>query len=261
MVMDPVMKEKDRKKIFFKYRRRFLLLIAAVFLTGILAGGLLAKYRSDNQKQAEMIASQFHVSSDYLEENGATYEITDWQDGFDIQLYNYEKENVALISEDDITYTVQLSDNSKWLCHDQKKGKITKSTEKTSQKIRITPQAGAAEGDKVTVTVHITEPFTKTLSATFTMKGKNEPEYSLTDQENGTVLLTVQSNGYNGDITIKWNENKYAPDNTNILMESWTGSSHALTVQKNTTYTLLFFKKSADSINESKGSGTTISLS
>ena len=63
-----------------------------------------------------MISAQFHMTSYYLEEDGknidntdAVYDITDWSSGFDILLYNYEKENLALIAADDIQYDVSIT--------------------------------------------------------------------------------------------------------------------------------------------------------
>ena len=243
--------KKSQKLIFF---------LIAVLMAGLLTGGLLAKYRSDNQKQAEMIAAQFHVSSDYLAENNPSYDITDWQTGFDIQLYNYEKENAALISENEMTYTVELSGTSNWDCVDTHNGKIEKNSAKQSQSIRIVPKTTAGAGEKIKVTVKILQPFTKTLSATFHIQGKNEPDYSIHDQKDGTVLLTIQSNSYDREITISWDSEKYAPDNTNAQTESWRSSPQTLSVQKNTTYELLFFKKSVGTINQTSGSGITIAL-
>ena len=272
--MNKITKKIKKKNTGARRNRMLLILLSAVLITGILAGGLLAKYRSENQKQAEMISSQFHVSSDYLAENNPSYEITDWKAGFDIQLYNYEKENTALISDDEITYKVDLSEGlkdkeektlqqDKWTYSDTHNGKIAKSSEKQAQsiKIRPAPQSAVMENDSVTVTVTITSPFTKTLSATFTMKGKSQPDYTIKDQNDGSILVTIQSNSYDGDITVEWSADKYAPDNTNPLMANWTNPSQTLPVQKNTTYELLFFKKSVETITGNSGSGTTISLS
>lgn len=263
--MNKTTKTTKKKNTGTRGNRKLTILLIAVLITGILAGGLLAKYRSDNQKQAEMIAAQFHVSSDYLTEDasGPTYNITDWQNGFDIHLYNYEKENTALISEDDITYEVELSDTSKWTSDPQNKttATIKKSNERQSQTIRIIPQSTVSENDSVTVTIKISQPFTKTLSATFKMRGKNEPDYSIEDQNDGTVLVTIQSNSYSGNMEITWNQDKYAPDNTNPQMETWNSSPQIFSIQKNTTYELLFFKKSVESTSGTSGSGTTISLS
>lgn len=254
-------KTTKKKNTGTKGKRILAIFLTAILLTGILTVGLLAKYRSHNQKQAELISSQFHVSSDYLAENNPSYEITDWQGGFDIQLYNYEKENTALIADDEITYSVVLSDTAKWTYSDEHEGTMEKSNVKQSQSIKINPQSTASENDSVTVTVNITAPFKKDLSATFTMHGKDQVDYNVQDRKDGTVLLTIQSNGYSGKINIKWDTGKYAPDNTNSQMTSWTDGSEELTVQKNTIYELLFFKKTVESITTTFGSGTTISLS
>lgn len=104
------------------------------------------------------------------------------------------------------------------------------------------------------------QPFTKTLSATFYIKGKKQPDYHIQDQGDGTVLLTAQSNSYNREMTISWDTDKYAPDNTNVQMESWQSSPQTFSVQKNTTYEFLFFKKSIDAVTETSGNGVTIGL-
>ena len=252
-----------------KRGRKRTIILGAVLIAGVLTGGLVAKYRSDNQKQAEMIAEQFHVSSDYLEENNPSYDITDWQDGFEIQLYNYEKENTALISEDEIQYKVTLSDTANWTSdpQDETPATIVQSSEdnkKKSATIRITPKSDAnvSENDSVKVTVQVQKPFTKTLSATFHMKGKSKPNYSIKDQKDGTVLMTIQSNNYSGNLNIIWTADRYAPDNTNPQMETWQDSdnSQTLSIQKNTTYELLFFKKFTENVNDTSGNGITISL-
>lgn len=268
--MNKITKTTKKRNTGKSRNRKPAIFLGAVLIAGILAGGTLAKYRSDNQKQAEMISEQFHVSSDYLTENDPSYNITDWQDGFEIQLYNYEKENTALISEDDIQYEVTLSDMSKWTSDPQNgtTATIAQSSEdnkKQSATIKITPKSGAdvSENSSVTVTVKIQKPFTKTLSATFHMQGKKEPDYSVQDNKDGTVLLTIQSNNYSGNLKIIWAADRYAPDNTDPQMENWKDSDgqQTFSIQKNTTYELLFFKKFTDSINDISNSGTTISLS
>lgn len=246
-------------------RRRYLLPLIVVFIGICTAGGIAAKYRTDQQKQAEAIAAEFHFTSDLLEEDGAEYTLTDWSDGFDIELYNYEKENTALISGEDITYSVQLSDNQSWYCNDNNQGKFEKdssSGKAKSQTIHIQPQAGAKEGSQVTVTVKSKSPFEKTLSATFTMSGSKTPSYTIVDQNDGTVLLTIQTNSYSGDINVSWNKNKFDPDNTNEYMTAWKDSeaNGTLKAASNTTYSLLFFKNTTENVTKRTGSGAAISL-
>ena len=120
-----------------RFGKKWLWLFLLLVLVGILAGGVLARYRADNQKQEEMKSSDFHITSDLLEEEGAFYDVTDWRSGIDILLYNYEKENVALIAGDDISYTVNV--DGKWVCSDPNKGVFKKSKDRTSQTIHLTP--------------------------------------------------------------------------------------------------------------------------
>ena len=257
------MKRKKREKESRKFPKCTAALLAVLLLC-LLLGGLLAKYRSDDQRQAQLTASEFHFTSDYLEETIASYTITDWQDGFDIQLYNYEKENTAQITQEDITYRVSLSGSTNWNSFtDSNDGKFAKSTEKKIQKIHINAPVGASQGDTVTVEITTTAPFVKTLSATFTMAGKNQPDYTITDQGDGTVALQIQSNGYSGELQISWAAEKYDPDNTNQYMRRWADSSPqgTISVEKNTTYELLFFKNTTENVTTQRGSGTSITVS
>ena len=146
---------KKRNRSGKKWLWLFLLLV----LVGILAGRVLARYRSDNQKQEEMKSSDFHITSDLLEEEGASYDVTDWRSGIDILLYNYEKENVALIAGDDISYTITV--DGKWVVSDLNKGVLKKSADRTSQTIHLTPGTDVKKGDTVTITVNTTAPYKK----------------------------------------------------------------------------------------------------
>lgn len=237
--------------------------LVALAILLLMTGGLLAKYMTEQSKAAQMVSAQFHISSDYLEEEKekASYDIYDWTDGFEIRLFNYEKENVALLSAEDVKYSVSLSDTSNWTYSDTAQGVLAKSAEKEEQVIQIKPQRNAKEGSQVTVTVTTTAPFKKTLSATFTMKGQNQPSYQLKDQGDGTVQLTIQSNLYEGTVTVKWTD-QVSPDNTNPNMESWSDQNKkgSFEIKKNTTCTLLFFKNTKDTITLKSGNGATIQL-
>lgn len=245
-------------------RRIYLLPLIVVFIGICMTGGMLAKYRTDLQKRSEITASNFHFTSDLLEENGAEYTLTDWSEGFDIELYNYEKENTALISDENITYNVQLS-NSDWACRGDNSGTLQKDSDGKGkmQTIHIYPKGNITDASSVTVTVKSTAPFKKTLSATFTMAGSSTPLYTIKDQGDGTVLLTIKTNSYSGNMNVSWDKNKFDPDNTNTYMTEWKDSigSGTLETSSNTTYLLLFFKNTTDDVADKSGNGTSISLS
>ncbi len=249
----------DKEKRY-RSRKKWLWLFLPAVLVCILAGGVLARYTSDNQKQEEMKSSDFHLTSDLLEEEGASYDVTDWRSGIDILLYNYEKENVALIAGDDISYTVNVK--GQWVLSDPNNGVFKKNADRTSQTLHLTPGTDVKAGDTVTVTVTTTAPYIKTLSATFTVASDRSPSYTVKDQSDGTVLLTIQANDYSGNITVKWNAGQLDPDSTNADMASWSDASGqgTLAAEDNTTYQLLFFKNITDSFTERSGMGTEINL-
>lgn len=245
--------------------------MGALAVTAIGTGGLLAKYRTDRIQEAEMISAQFHMTSDYLEEDGknidntdAVYDITDWSSGFDILLYNYEKENLALIAADEIQYDVSITSNGTdgWGYTDSGDGHLNQSQNRISETLHIIPGQQAETGDRVTVTVTTTAPFKKVLKATFIAKDSNLPKYTIKDQADGTVLLTIKTEAYSGQVTIRWNKDDFDPDSNNPLMKTWKDSTQmsSIPVEKNSTYTLLFFKNTAADVSETSGSGTDISL-
>lgn len=281
-------KEKSTKKYTaHKHSRKLVILLAAVLLTGILAGGLLARYRSNNQRQAEMIAAQFHVSSDYLKESNSensnsipSYNITDWKDGFEIQLYNYEKENTALVSDENISYEASVTPADKWQIADSSDGTFkdtlddvleTKSNADGSMKkqtdtLVVKPKDGATinQNDKVTVTVTTTAPFTKTLSATFTVASTALPDNQLEQSSEDTNQwhLIISTNDYSGTVNINWNQLDLCPDTTNEHMDTWTNNgTNNLDVLANTTYDLVFFStKTGSKFKLEATSGTAITI-
>ena len=218
--------------------------LAAGVCAVLLIGGLAARYITSNRQQEEATSAQFHVTSDYLEEEEATYQITDWGDGFNIQLYNYEKENLALVSEETISYEVTVEPASNWKV-DSPNGELEGGSAK-SKNLTITPidKTAVKQNDEVTVTVKTTAPFTKTLSAKFTVASKNMPENQLIQSEDDKNQwhLIIGTNDYVGTVTVSWDKDKLCPDTTNEYMSSWMNNgSGNFEVKANTTYDLVFF--------------------
>jgi len=250
-------------------RSRTVLIACAAVLA---AGGVLAAHIVSNHKRAELEFSRFHISSNYLEEgDGASYTVADWGNGFDILLYNYEKENISQISEVDMTYEV-TADNAAVSVKKQNGEALAADAESVYSfgaeittayhVLHVTPNADAGKTDAIVVTVQTTSPYQKTLTAKFQTHNYSKPDYTVTDQNNGTVLITVNTNDYQDSMTVKWDPNKYSPDNTNILMTSWTDEAHVgyFPVSRDSTYELLFYKKTDDPYTEHKGTATEIAL-
>ncbi len=260
----------ENEKKHFSFRGRTVLLIVCAVI--LVAGGVLAKYFSSNQKRKEMEISRFHISSNYLEEgDGASYTVTDWGDGFDIFLYNYEKEDINQISEVDMTYKV-TADRAAVSVKKQSGDEVTAAAdgvysfgaEATTayHVLHVTPDTDIGGDGRVIVTVQMTSPGQKTLTAEFQVQNCNKPDYTVIDQNNGTVLITVNTNDYQDSMTVTWEPDKYSPDHTNELMASWTDETHIghFSASRDSTYELLFYKKTDDLYTGQKGSATEITL-
>jgi len=244
--------------------------VPIVCAVALAAGGLLAAHIISDQKRAAQELSRFHISSNYLEEGeGASYTVSDWGDGFEIFLFNYEKEDINQIAAVDMTYTV-TAEHAAVSVKRQNGDEVTAAedgvysfgTELTTAYhiLCVTPEAG--EADTVTVTVQTTSPYQKTLTAEFRVQSFRRPDYTVTDRNDGTVLITVNTNDYQDVMTVTWDPEKYSPDRTNELMASWTDEAHIghFPVSGDSTYELLFYKKTDDSYTGQKGTATMISL-
>ena len=276
------MREQPRtKKISWKKRRVILLAAVLTLLLLNAAVGALAAYRTQNIQKAEMISANFHISSNYLKETAASYNVVDWGGGFDILLYNYETENIANISAVDMTYTVTVENGSLESVKNATGDELSPSdgsysfpasTGTSYHTLHILPDDS---GGEVSVTVETTAPFTKTLSGSFTMIGKTQPSYTAVDQGDGSVLLTISANDYDGTFTVKWNSSILSPDNAytsvnsggsyDALEAAWmdaaaSTSGGTLTLQRNSTYLVHFVKNNAAAFATVSGDGTTANL-
>lgn len=252
---------KDRKrKKSGKVKWIAIFTLFAVLLTG----GLFAKYIAEHQKDANMTSSDFYFTSNYLEEAEKNYDMNDWTDGFDIELYNYDIKDSAKVSQHEIQYKVSVSGNGDWTCNDTHKGVLSlgSSDKKQKQTIHINPGNTAKKGNVVKVTVTTISPYQKTISATFTAISSDKPDYTIKDEGDGSVSLEILSNDYKGPIGITWDKDQYDPDSTNQYMKTWVDSEQngTITVEKNTMYHLLFFKNTTNNIQQTSGSGTNIKL-
>lgn len=252
-----------------KIKRNKNSIIAVVLVTLVVlvavSASLIAKYVFDNKNNAQMLSSDFHFTSNYLEEKQARYEINNWQNGFDIELYNYEKDNKALISNTDIKYTVTVNTSSSsgsWGCEDPNGGVLKKSSTKSSNTLNLIKSVNAKQGDKVTVTVKTTYPFVKTISAEFILSTVDSPSYTIDDNNDGTVTLTIKSNDSESTVNVSWDKDYYDPDSTNKYMTSWSNNSGtgSLTLEKNTTYKLIFFKNKDFTLKSVSGEGADVKI-
>lgn len=178
----------------------FVLLV----LVGTAIGSTSAKYVKDaGPQQAVVQAREFYFSSDMLKENGANYTLNPGTASISFVLRNHDDE--LRYSESSIGYTVSVSG-----------GAAVSSASGTlaNDDISITI-SNLVDGQSYTVTATGEAGYTKTLSATFTVKNQSEGVYKYLEMDpSGTfVLLTVWTENKSGAVTIRFPDG-LIPDTT-----------------------------------------------
>lgn len=222
------------------------ILSAALALGVFLPDGLLAKYVSRHRRDNEMIAAGFHISSDALAETTQNNTAVCGVDGtFGIDLYNYELENTDSVSEVDISYQVSVTGGGVVSSVTSGGSAVTatggvyilqKGPAKRTHTLAIQPHDGAST---LTVTVTTTAPYEKTLSATFDVTGGGIA-VTKTEVAGAVTRLTIETNQYEGQITLKWPEGAYPSAGVVETAYGWRVGYDAgqavLTANKETTY-------------------------
>ncbi len=230
----------NRKKHKRRLGARIAVISAVVIALLGCAGGLMAKYRSEQIKQAEMVAAEFHFSSNYLEEDEKTYSVSDWTQGITLELYNYEKENPALVSALDVTYTIEVNSSQFEVTEPTGTLSANDSNEGKPAAVTIKPKAGEMVTDtSITVTAH-TEPYDEVLTATFELVGGQNPTVAVDDH--GThYTAKIYSNNYSGTVTLTW-AGGLVPDAANDIVSKWeSGTKGSVSVEPFRTYEIIFF--------------------
>lgn len=248
------MRQYSRKQNRNKINKVAVIVLMVLLLAAEVIGVAMARYISRNQKEAVIHASNFHFSSNYLNDdsNASVYTVSDWgSHNITFYLFNYEQENVSLISDSDITYTISVPDE--WnvqVCNsagdtitpnENSEYTMEASTVTTAHRVTLTYAGDDNDVDSVLVKVVSTSPYEKTMSAEFTLSTKKGVEYTVEDKGNYNIV-TIYTNDYYGTVTVTWNPATHSPDNTCEGMGSWKNSSPVgeLSVQEFTTYTLIF---------------------
>lgn len=219
-----------------KHNRRLLIILAVILLLALTTGGLVARFMTQNKREAQMVADEFYISSDYLKETaGDPIKISDWGDNqIKFQIYNYRQENLALIATEDITYEI-IVDNDAWSENvtadggrvDPTDGKYTLLGDGKTPKTHVvtlsydkSKLAEDGTSENVNVKVKTKTPYVKELSGEFELIGMTKPSYKIVDK--GTYhLVTIESNDYFDEISVRWDPEKFSPDNTNLIMGTW----------------------------------------
>lgn len=244
-------------KRMHKKRYMAIILVALLLLAGA-AGIVAARYISEYKKETEIHASNFHFSSDYLKyvatgETVPQYTVSDWgSHSVWLQLFNYEQENVSLVSDTQIQYTITVSADWSVTVSDTQgvivpEGDVyTMGTGVTAHSVKLTYTGKEAQPGDLTVTVASKEPYEKKLEAKFHFSTKRGIEYTVADKDDYDVI-TITTNDYYGTVNVSWDATKHSPDNTNVLMGTWNDKNQtgSFTANEYTTYTLIFVENTA----------------
>lgn len=277
----------DRKQS--KHNRRLLIILAVILLLALTTGGLVARYVTQNKREAQMVADEFYISSNYLEivesenEEPKVINVGGWgaEKSFEFQLYNHQKENLALIAAKNISYRINLENNSNdWVYLVEHNGQEVTANDgiyilpgdgetRVTHTITLKYTGTTDEGNvsPLKVSVETVDPYTQELSAEFQLTNLVEPQYKIEDKGE-YCLITIHSNDYYDNIEVRWDRAKFSPDNTSSISASWKDSNVAddgksvgsFQADPYHTYELIFVKKTNESFGNKDDVGNTITL-
>lgn len=231
-----------------KKKKTAIVLMALVLILGAVSFAA-AKYVSNHRKEAEIHASNFHFSSDYLAYSEVPeFTVSDWSRDIRFRLFNYELENAALISDTDILYAITVSNDWSLSVTDSQGNPVTAAdgsytlprSDSHSYHLVTLSYKGTGKTPTAEVTVLSSSPYSKELKAIFKAATEAAVTYTVDDKGHYAVV-TIHTNQYAGPITVGWDAGNHSPDNTNDLMAAWTGAATGtFSAKEFSTYTLIF---------------------
>lgn len=242
------------KPKFAKRKNNLVWIVVALLVAFSAVGFVAAKYLADYNKEAEIHASNFHFSSNYLQyDSEPVYTVSDWGDhNVQFCLYNYEQENIALISETDLTYQIDVEAGWSVTVKDgngqvvtPNSGAYTMPGSEIVSHTVVLEYTGEGEPTSVNVTVKSTAPYAKEIKAKFNLSTKKSFDYTVVDKGDYCELI-IETNNYYGTIEVTWPDG-VSPDNTCEYMGLWRDASKPaeLNALEYKTYTLIFVEHTA----------------
>lgn len=215
------------------------LIICIILLISIMIAPTFSRYVYNNVRDLYLKSQNFSFSSNLLTNMGASYRYSNWSgvDNYeiDLQLYSYENELSLFTYEGEgleYTITCEVADSTKATAHIGAIAEdptdisyIPNTTNIKDVKIYLTPTENLEEGDtvEVTVTAITTEPYEKTISATFRIyvSGQNIT-YSIEDEETSiyATLKLVNTKSETNTITLSWDPEQVVIDVTHEYYEN-----------------------------------------
>lgn len=233
-------------------------MIGLVFLTYSLYGD------SEDDSSFVRTGDNFYFTADYLNESSPMSQYPAY-DSFSLTIYNYDKDNTALVSSVDVVYTTKIQ---YYNASDVQVGSdvTTSSNTLTSGQARTTTLSvpKVASASYCIVTVATTAPYVKTITARFNFPSVSaDSTYSFSD-EGGYCELTIYTGNSYLTPSLSWSSTYYAPDDTNPVLSGYTtnGTTQSITLSLSaySTYSIVFFENSSVNHTEIVNTAYTTSI-
>lgn len=236
------------KKIFTKLNSiKIYLLIATGFIVLGVIGGAYGYYFHKNQYNGYAEASNFYFDSDFLVENGKEYNLSVGTTTVTFELRNFA--DALRYAENDISYEVFITNNAKLditnsTDSDLSESKVVSTLLGNNKSTHLITISGLENGKEYTVTAVSNSGYTKTLSATFVVRGVENNFYQRISENDPYIILTIWTENISGEVTIEFPEG-LIPDNTCEGMENVLTNSGSFTVNCGvySSYEFRFFKE------------------
>ena len=248
------MESAAKSRPWLRLGRRGLTALALAMVLAVMGatGGIVAKYVVQRQRESEMLAADFHISSNARGESARdSVAVCDANGDFTLALYNYETENTAAVSELDISYRVTVSGGT---LQSVKTGEtaesesgggytLPKGSAPVAQTLTVRPTA-----EMVTVTVETTAPYRKTLTGRFDAAGAIRAR--LEDYE-GVKHLVIETNQFAGTLTVDFTGTAAATVKTARYGWTLSGGRATREAQRQSSYILELIDVETCSVNGS----------
>lgn len=230
-------------------KNRITALIISLSLVLIVALGAVsafAKYIMKKGRQSELVSDNFYFASDYLKaDETPTYTLS--ENSVTFQARNYI--DALRINAVDISYTVTVETEGEGINLGQSSGTL-RGGEQNADNITLSYAFAVGETQKeITVSLSSTQPYAKTLQATFLFV-KSDLKYEIKDAVGEySAELYVHTGSSAQTVTLVWDNTKLSIDPTSdyvfgkTIATSETESSLALDgIPGNSTVKIIFFK-------------------
>ena len=221
-------------------------------LIGLSTGMVLAKYATTENASAPYSAPEFYFESDLLTESaGTSHTLGKNTSDITFKLKNYA--DSMRFAETDIEYTVTLQPEN--ASAQTKTGKITGGA---ANEVTVTFE-DLDKNMSYTVTATTTNPYVKTLTATFEFKTLDQTVKASLENNGNAIKVKITTVDYSGNVLIVYPAS-LSPDNTDALMSNAGTGSHTVEFSTDSAHTFVFFKANPEKTYTVTVSGTTVTI-